>query len=160
MRKKTLITVLLVAASCSLSHGAPKKPTIGGRLQVLSTVTGREVSQARVGSLLKLKFSDTNLHLLANQKVTINYVLSATPEGSKTPISFSGKITCKATLLPSDGGAAATTSGMAFLAGTQSDELVVSIPEYMPTGNATLTVSVSAPGVGTVALSKTMKITL
>ena len=161
MANKTLITIAIVSMGIASSHGATKP---AGKLQIVSPTTNKEVSQAKIGSDLLVRVSETDLHLFANKNVTFSYMLSALPKGSKTATSISGKIACKVTqglgIVAVDGSAATTSEEMSTLSGTQSDEAYITIPDYMPEGVATLTISLTGTGVGTITVTKSLRISL
>ena len=150
--------VIVAFALCSLnSFGAP---LIGGTLKILSTTTNQELTSVRIGRPFKVMISERDLHLLANKNVTISYLFSVVPRGSSTPISFSGKFTCRATLPPTEGGVAETNRGVVFLAGDQSAETILTAPDLTPEGLGTLSISIGATGVDTIYLSKSINVRL
>jgi hypothetical protein len=156
MKKTTPLVLLLAACGTLSSIGATK---IGGALKVMSPRTGAEVSTVRVGKSLDVRITAKEFHLLANRNVKFTYALSILPDGSNTPISFSGTIASKFTLLE-QGGATKTKQEMASWAGTQVARGLITIPDTMPTGQATLSVSISGKDVGSVTYSKNLTIKL
>jgi hypothetical protein len=156
MKNTSILIVFTALATCLSSFGAPK---ISGNLRILSPITDQEVSSVRVGDTVKIVVTERDLSLLANKTVTLNYVLSVVPKGINNPITLSGKITGKVTLLPADGGATETAAKMAALAGSQTAEGLVTVPDSMPEGVATLTVVIGTKE-GFISIRRSIKITL
>ncbi|MES2657749.1 MAG: hypothetical protein V4689_03975 [Verrucomicrobiota bacterium] len=157
MKNKLSPVILAVALTSLPASGAAK---LDGSLKILSPKTNKEISSARVGQDVKLKYSVTDIHLLANKNVTLSYVLSVLPVGSNTPVTLSGKLATVVTLPANEGGAAKTKKDMASLAGLQSAVEILTIPDFMPAGKATLTVTLSGAGAGSVSVDKTLNIQL
>ncbi len=128
-------------------------------MRILSPGTNTEVSSIRVGDAVKIVITAKDLNLLANKSVAYTYVLSVAPKGISQPITLSGRITTKLSLLPENGGAAKTAEGMAGLAGTQTTEGTITIPDSMPEGVASLAIVVSSKS-GNIIIKKNIKITL
>ncbi len=154
-------TSLLIASGVLLvsttAHAADK---IGGFLKFLSPATNQEVSSVRVGKPVKIRVSVSNLHLLAGENVTFTYLLSVLPEGSNTPTSVSGKISGKFVLPKSEGGITRTRDEMASFQGVNSAAELLTIPEFMPVGTATLTLTLATKDSGTINISKKLNIRL
>ena len=129
-------------------------------MQVLSPTTNLAINSVRIGQQFKVEITAKDLNLIANKKIALTYVLSVLPKGSNTPITVSGKITGLVSLPISKGGAAATTSELASLAGSEIQSELVTVPDFMPEGTATLTLVLATSKVGTISLSKTLNITL
>lgn len=144
----------MIAFSAS-SYGA-----LNAKIQFFAPGTTTEVSSVRIGNSLKVRLSATDFDLIANKNTTFNYVLSVLPKGSNSPITLSGKFTGKWTKLGPDGGAAATRVEMIGAAGFHSTIELITVPDFMPEGSATLTISLVATNAGTVNISKNITITL
>lgn len=157
MKKYIATAVLALAATCVPLIGASQ---IAGSLKFLSVNTNEEIKSIRIGKSLKIKLTERDLHLLANKNVTLAYVLSIVPKGSNTPIAISGKFVARATLPASEGGAAKTRQEMASLEGIQSFVGIVTVPEFMPVGVATVTVSLASGSIGAISFNKTINILL
>lgn len=154
MKKYQLLLVCMMASSVS-SYGA-----LNAKIQFFAPATVTEVNSVRIGHQLKIRLTAVDFDLIANKNITCNYVLSVLPKGSNTPITLSGKFAGKWTKLGSNGGEAATTAEMAGAAGTHMTAELVTIPDFMPEGSATLTISFVATNVRTFNISKNIRITL
>lgn len=134
--------------------------TISGSLTVLSPRTGKEISNARVGEEVKARIFVNDLNLIANKNIAVTYVLSVLPTGSNTPVTLSGKLAGAFTLPEGSGGAPKTKKDLASFAGGQTASQLLIIPDFMPAGKATLTITLSGNGVGSINLSKMLNIQL
>lgn len=154
-------TSVLVASGLLLtsliSNAADK---IGGSIKFLSPATNQEVTSARVGKNVKIRVSVSDLHLLAGENVTFTYLLSVLPEGSNTPTSISGKISGRFVLPKSEGGINKTRDEMASFQGVNAAAELLTIPEFMPVGTATLTLTLATKDSGTINISKKLNIRL
>ncbi|MEO5914267.1 MAG: hypothetical protein ABIS50_08550 [Luteolibacter sp.] len=157
MKNKVSPLIIALALSSLPAIGAEK---LDGSLKILSLKTGKEITSARVGQDVKLKLSVTDIQLIANKNVTLTYVLSVLPTGSNTPVTLSGKLAALATLPADSGGAAKTKKELNNLSGEQSSVEILTIPDFMPAGKATLTITLSAAGGGAVSVNKTLNIQL
>lgn len=157
MKKKLFVIALTIVATCLPSFS---QSLISGSLKFLSATTNEEITEIRVGQSFKIKFTETDLHLLANKNVKLSYVLSVVPTGANTPISISGKLEGRATLPSSLGGKTKTKREMASLEGTLSTAGILTVPDFMPEGVATVTLSVSSVGVGSISIDKSINILL
>lgn len=155
---KKLLPLALTLALTSLPTFAATK--ISGSMKVLSATTLEPITSARVGQQIKLKIIVNDLDLIANKKVTFTYALSVLPEGASTPTTISGKLSGPFTLPSTEGGAKKTKTEMAGLAGKQSVSGLIEIPDFMPEGKATISVSIAGSDVGSINLSKTLTIKL
>ena len=126
----------------------------------LAENSNTQISSVKVGRSFRIKLTGKNMNLIANRNTTFTYALSVLPTGSKTPVSISGKLSGVVTLPKSEGGAKKTTAELASLKGTQSDTILVTVPDFMPAGRATLTLSVAPKGAGAVNLSRKINIRL
>jgi hypothetical protein len=156
--KTYLIPCLAILAFTSLPTQAGK--TISGSLKLLSPQTNKIITSARVGSDVKISVTANDLNLVANKETTFTYALSVMPDGSNTPVIISGKFSAKVTLPESEGGAARTRKDMAGLAGAQTATGVVTIPDFMPAGKATISLSVVGAGAGAISLNRSLTIRL
>ena len=135
----------------------PPAPQIGATLKILDPINPLELTTLRVGQTFRVAVTGTNLNLIANQNVSLSYVLSVTPTGITTPIVLSGTVATKLTL-PGPDGAAQTTEGLSSLSGNQSAESFLTVPDFMPTGTATLTITFTTAGLNTITLQKSITI--
>jgi len=101
------------------------------------------------------KFSASNLDAAANKRTTLAYTISVVPAGSPQPIVLSGRLALTATLA---GGVAETKQQAAQYAGSQNWSGSLVVPDYLPEGSATLTMSLTAPGGGAINITKRFKI--
>lgn len=154
-------TSLLIASGVLFvstpAHAAEK---IGGFLKFLSPATNQEVSSVRVGKPVKVRVSVSDLHLLAGENVTLTYLLSVLPEGSNTPTSISGKISGKFVLPKSEGGINKTREEMASFQGVNANAEILTIPDFMPVGTATVTITLATKDAGGINISKKLNIRL
>jgi hypothetical protein len=152
---KSVAFLAIIAATALPSFGA-----IDGSLKILSPTTNQPISTVRIGKQFKVRLAVNDLNLIANKNITYTYVLSVLPKGSNTPVTISGKISGRFTLPASEGGAVKTRDEMADLAGTQVTGGIMTVPDFMPVGTATLTISLTTPNVGNINFSKNLKIQL
>lgn len=157
MKKHALLLSFALLTSSVSSFAAGK---ISASLQFLSPATNKQVSSVRVGRAVKVKTSLKNFDQLANQNATVTYALSVTPKGSNSPVTVSGKLAGKLTLPPKLGGAKQTRKEFKGLAGTQSGTDVITIPDFMPAGVATVTITIKTKNAGSVSVSKKLKLVL
>jgi hypothetical protein len=156
--KIKLPSLILTFALTSLSSFGAEK--ISGSMKILSPTTNKEITTARIGQQIKVRIAVNNLNLIANKNVKFTYALSVLPKGSDTPISFSGKISGPFKLPASEGGAAKTKEEMASWDGMQVGTELITIPDILPAGKATLSVSLSGNKVGTITFNENLKIQL
>jgi hypothetical protein len=158
------LTVIFTIFASSINVFAADK--ISSSISISSPTTAQEISSARVGEQVKILISLSEAHLLANENVALSYSLSVLPTGSKTPVTISGKLAGIFRFPNDQGGAVRTSEETADWAGTKTAEGLITIPEFMPEGKATLTVSVARrgggirKGIGAIALQKTLEIKL
>lgn len=157
MKNKLFPLVLMIALTSASSFGATK---IGGSIKILSPATNKEITTARIGEEIRVRVALKDFDLIANKKVNFTYALSVLPNGSNTPISFSGKISGPFTLPDAEGGAKKTKKEMASWAGVQTASELITIPDFMPAGKATLSVTLAGADVGSVSFNKTLTIKL
>lgn len=157
MKKQLVIIILALGMGCVPALCASK---ISGSLFLLSPTTNKELTSARIGQRVKLKVSLNDFNLIANKDVQFTYMLSVLPKGSSTPTTISGKLSGKFTLPRSEGGAAKTKSETASWAGAEGGEEILVIPDFMPVGVATITITAKAADAGAVNLSKSIRIKL
>ena len=151
-----LVSIALLAGSAS-SFAAEK---ISASVKFLSPATNQEIKSVRVGRSMRVKTTIRNFDLLANKNVTVTYALSVTPKGSNTPVTVSGKLSGKLTLPSKLGGSQQTTKDFADLKGTQSGTDFITIPDFMPAGVATVTITISTKNVGSASVSKKLNLVL
>lgn len=149
--------MLLFALVLSTKAAPPK---ISGSFQLRTIDTNKEVSTVKIGQDYVIRWTDKNLNLLANKTASINYSLSVLPKGLSAPVSFSGRLSTKVTLPASEGGAQQTSVELAQLAGTRSYEQIITIPDVLPEGAGTITVSLSVTGAGSITATKRVKVVL
>lgn len=135
-------------------------PKISGSFQLRTISTNKEVNTVKIGRSYIIRWTDKNLNLLANKQATLNYSLSVLPKGLSAPLSFSGKLSTKVTLPASEGGARQTTKELAQLAGTRTYSSTITIPDVLPEGDGTITVSLSVAGAGSITATKRVKVIL
>ena len=135
-------------------------PKISGSFQLRAISTNREVNTVKIGQDYVVRWTDKDLNLLANKNATLNYSLSVLPKGLSAPVSFSGRLSTKVTLPTSEGGAQQTSMELAQLAGTRSYEQIITIPDVLPEGDGTVTVSLSVTGAGSITVTKRVKVVL
>ena len=155
---KKLIPLILALGLSSVPAFAANKIT--GSLKLVSPTTNKEITSARIGQKVKLKIRLNDFNLIANKDVAFTYILSVKAKGSSTPTTISGKLSGRFTLPASEGGAAKTRQETASWAGPQGGDEILVIPDFMPEGVATVTVTAKAATAGSVNLSKTLKIRL
>lgn len=135
-------------------------------ISITSPTTTQEISSARVGEQVKILISLSEANLIANENIALSYSLSVLPTGSNTPVTISGKLAGLFRYPSDQGGSLRTIEETADWAGTKTAEGLITIPEFMPVGKATLMVSVSRrgggirTGIGAIALKKTIEIKL
>ena len=156
--KKVFFASLIFCVSVLSTHAAP--PKISGSFQLRTLDTNKEVSTVKIGRDYVVRWTDKNLNLLANKKATLSYSLSVLPKGLTAPISFSGRLSTKVTLPASEGGAQQTSLELAQLTGTRYYEQFITIPDVLPEGDGTITVSLSVSGAGSITATKRVKVTL
>jgi hypothetical protein len=157
MKKHALLLSFALLASSASSFAAGR---ISASLRFLSPYTNKEIRAARIGSEVRVLASMKNFDSLANRNVTVTYALSVTPRGSNTPVTISGKLGGKFTLPPNLGGARQTRIEFADLAGSQYGTDVITIPDFMPAGVATMTITIRTPDVGSVSVSRQLTLVL
>jgi hypothetical protein len=135
-------------------------PKISGSFQLRAISTNREVNTVKIGQDYVVRWTDKDLNLLANKNATLNYSLSVLPKGLSAPVSFSGRLSTKVTLPTSEGGAQQTSMELAQLAGARSYEQIITIPDVLPEGDGTVTVSLSVTGAGSITVTKRVKVVL
>jgi len=118
------------------------------------------VNAVKIGQDYVIRWTDKDLNLLANKNATLNYSLSVLPKGLSAPVSFSGRLSTKVTLPASEGGAQQTSAELAQLAGTRSYEQIITIPDVLPEGDGTITISLSVTGAGSITATKRVKVIL
>ena len=156
---KQILCALFFVGVVPLSTYAAS-PTISGSFQLRTVSTNKEVSTLKIGRKYIVRWTDKNLNLLANKKATLNYDLSILPKGLNAPISFNGRLSTKVTLPASEGGARQTSRELAQLVGTRYYEQFITIPDVLPEGDGTITVSLSVSGAGSITATKRVKVTL
>ena len=157
MKRHLFSLALALFATSSPSFAATK---IAGSMKFLAPGTNREVSSVRVGRSVNVAISVRDLNLIANKDVSLSYALSVLPKGSNTPTTISGKFSGKFTLPASEGGATKTKQEMADLAGTESTSGILTLPEFMPAGVATVTITLTTKQAGSININKKLNITL
>ena len=153
LRASLLLCVLVIP-----TNATPAK--ISGSFQLRTISTNKEVNTVKIGQDYVIRWTDKNLNLLANKNATLNYNLSVLPKGLSAPVSFSGRLSTKVTLPASEGGAQETSAELAQLAGTRSYEQIITIPDVLPEGDGTITVSLSVTGAGSITATKRVKVVL
>ena len=154
MKKPILLALaLLSSALCAQAQ-------IAGSLKFLSPTTKTEVTKARIGKPILVRLFFKDLHLLADKNVSLSYALSATPKGSNTPIQVSGKFASRLVLPESEGGLNKTKQELSDLKGSHTVSELLEIPDFMPVGVATLTVTLTSNGAGSISFNKSLNITL
>lgn len=156
--KQAFYTLILLFVITLQTNAAP--PKVSGSFQLRTISTNKEVSTIKIGQDYVVRWTDKDLHLLANKNATFNYSLSVLPKGLSAPISFSGKLSTKVTLPASEGGAQQTSLELAPLAGTRSYEQIITIPDVLPEGDGSITVSLSVSGAGSITATKRVKVVL
>ena len=156
--KQILLASLLFCVLALPTNAAP--PKISGSFQLRTISTNKEVNTVKIGRSYIIRWTDKNLNLLANKQATLNYSLSVLPKGLSAPVSFSGKLSTKVTLPASEGGAIQTTKELAQLAGTRTYSSTITIPDVLPEGDGTITVSLSVKGSGSITATKRVKVVL
>ena len=156
--KQILRASLLLCVLALPMEAAP--PKISGSFQLRSISTNREVNTVKIGQDYVVRWTDKDLNLLANKNATLNYSLSVLPKGLSAPVSFSGRLSTKVTLPASEGGAQQTSVELAQLVGTRSYEQFITIPDVLPEGDGTITISLSATGAGSITVTKRVKVVL
>jgi hypothetical protein len=156
--KQILRASLLLCVLAIPTHAAPAK--ISGSFQLRTISTNKEVNTVKIGQDYVIRWTDKNLNLLANKNATLNYSLSVLPKGLSASVSFSGRLSTKVTLPASEGGAQQTSMDLAQLAGTRSYEQIITIPDVLPEGDGTITVSLSVTGAGSITATKRVKVVL
>jgi hypothetical protein len=156
--KKALRASLLLFVLALQTNAAP--PKVSGSFQLRNISTNKEVSTIKIGRSYIIRWTDKNLNLLANKNATLNYSLSVLPKGLSAPVSFSGKLSTKVTLPASEGGARQTTKELAQLSGTRTYSSTITIPDVLPVGDGTITVSLSVAGAGSITATKRVKVVL
>ena len=156
--KQILCASLLLCVLAIPTNAAP--PKISGSFQLRTISTKKEVNTVKIGRSYIIRWTDKNLNLLANKQATLNYSLSVLPKGLSAPLSFSGKLSTKVTLPASEGGARQTTKELAQLAGTRTYSSTITIPDVLPEGDGTITVSLAVTGAGSITATKRVKIVL
>lgn len=157
MKLKLRVSFLLCVFALP-TNAAPSK--ISGSFQLRTISTNKEVNTVKIGQDYVIRWTDKNLNLLANKNATLNYNLSVLPKGLSAPVSFSGRLSTKVTLPASEGGAQETSAELAQLAGTRSYEQIITIPDVLPEGDGTITVSLSVTGAGSITATKRVKVVL
>lgn len=158
------VTAALIIVASSVNVFAAEK--ISSSISITSPITTQEISSARVGEQIKMLISLSEANLLANENLALSYSISVLPTGSKTPVTISGKLAGVFSFPADQGGAARTSEETADWAGTKTAEGLITIPEFMPEGKATVTVSVlrrgggMRKGIGAITLKKTLEIKL
>ncbi len=156
--KQILCASFLLCVLAIQTNAAP--PKVSGSFQLRTIDTNREVSTIKIGQDYVVRWTDKELNLLANRKATFNYSLSVLPKGLSAPISFSGRLSTKVTLPVSEGGAQQTSLELAQLAGTRSYEQIITIPDVLPEGDGTISISLSVTGAGSISATKRVKVVL
>ena len=156
--KQILRASLLLCVLAIPTNAAPAK--ISGSFQLRTISTNKEVNTVKIGQDYVIRWTDKNLNLLANKNATLNYNLSVLPKGLSAPVSFSGRLSTKVTLPASEGGAQETSAELAQFAGTRSYEQIITIPDVLPEGDGTITVSLSVTGAGSITATKRVKVVL
>jgi hypothetical protein len=156
--KQILRASLLLCVLAIPTNAAPAK--ISGSFQLRTISTNKEVNTVKIGQDYVIRWTDKNLNLLANKNATLNYNLSVLPKGLSAPVSFSGRLSTKVTLPASEGGAQETSAELAQFAGTRSYEQIITIPDVLPEGDGTITVSLTVKGSGSITATKRVKVVL
>ena len=133
---------------------------IGDSMTFLAPGSKTQIKSVRVGKSFQIRIIGKDLNQIANRNTTFTYTLSVLPTGSKTPISISGKLSGVMTLPKSEGGAKKTAEELASLKGNTGETFLVTVPDFMPAGQATLTLSLSAKNAGAVTISRKIAIRL
>lgn len=133
---------------------AAPAPKIAVAAKVTDVDTGAEATELTIGGEYGYTLTTTNADLVANKTLALTYSITVSSAEAASPVSISGRLSLKATLPASDGGAAATTQGLAPAAGTQTFTGVFVVPEGLPEGDANITITLSTGKSGTVKFSK------
>lgn len=155
MIKKALI-IAFVASASSLSSYAGEKNSeknserASGKLEVLSVSDDKPLNQAQVGNQIKIRVSGQDGSHCEREQLVVRYTFSVVPEGSNTPITLSGKLSMKA----------ADAQVIADQVGPVIYEIIYQIPNFIPAGIGSLSISGDAANAGSVTLDKTLKLVL
>ena len=141
-------------------HQVDAQQKLGGSMRFLALRSNTPIKSAKVGQTFRIQLVGQNLNLIGNRQTTGTYTLSVLPAGSQTPVTISGKLSGLMMLPKSQGGARKTAQELASLRGTTRETLFVTVPDFMPAGRATLTLSLSARNAGAVTLRQGINIRL
>lgn len=138
---------------------APNSP-IAATMDLLAPITDTPITSVRVGEQFRIRITAKDLNLTANKSTTVTYALSVLPKNSKIPITISGKVSGQLTLPESKGGAAQTTAEMAEIAGQQAATFLLTVPNYVPEGIATLTITFKSKDAGRFSVNRKVEVRL
>ena len=142
----------------SLSSVAAPTPKISATAKLQGNLGGPEISSLTFGQQAVYALTANNLNLVANQRVTAEYTISVRPNGAGAPVILTGRLNLTATLPAEDGGAAKTTQEAASIAGLQTLTGTFTVPDSIPEGTATITVSLNASAAGKITVKKTVQL--
>lgn len=146
-----MIGLLLVESSTAAPK--PRQPEIVAAAKVTDTA-GAEVTTLKIGEEYGYSLTATDAHLAANKMVIVSYTITVSSEESASPVSISGRLSLRATLPASEGGAAKTSQDATAAAGTQTFTGLFVVPEGLPEGDANISIVLSTGKSGTVKFKK------
>jgi hypothetical protein len=139
---------------------AAPAPPVAATVDLLAPITDTPVTSVRVGQQFRVRITAKGLDLTANKSTTVTYTLSVLPRNSKVPITISGRVSAQLTLPESEGGAGQTTARMAGIAGQQETTYLLTVPNYVPEGIATLTLTFRSKDAGRFSVNRKVEVRL